>query len=242
MFSKAGPKKRSLTIPMKVTSPLSQFGIISIEDGIVKKKVVYSTLHKRLDFGLFLNDVGGNLISTPQVSKLMKQFPGVVSSTEQNKTLEKKKSEKVSWDEIEKILSDEIGRFYLKVHATNEYSVENILIYEEIANFKGMPLQQDFKLENQIKKAHEIYNNFLTPDSIMQLNITDELASDYQERIKKLDETKDKKIDLTDFFEDLMIEIRTGVLKDTYSRFKQSRYFEDFKNGSHGEKTITYLI
>eukprot|EP01080_Neovahlkampfia_damariscottae_P011454 gene11454-4619_t len=237
-----GPKRRNFTIPVKVINPFSQFGVISIESGVVKKKVVYSTLHKRLDFGLFLNDVGSNLISPKKVSKLMRTFPDVVS--EEIKVIDESEEKRPieEWSEIEKVLSDELGRYYFKAHATNEYSVENVLVYEEVSMFKGMPLQKDFKKENQIKKAKEIYNTFLTTNSFLQLNITDELGNEYKKRIEQLEKSTDNNIDISDLFEDLMIEVRCGVIKDTFARFKLSRYFQEYKNGEHGEKTMTYLV
>jgi len=228
-----------LTIPTNVSNPFSQFGVISIENGLIKKKVVYSTLHKRLDFGLFLNDVGSNLSSSEQVSKLMKMFPYVLSSKLEQIEEPLGDGHKREWSEIEKILSDEIGRYYFKAHATNEYSVENILLYEEISNFKGMTLQNDFKIENQIEKAKEIYEMFLTPDSIMELNVTQSLTKEYKNRINELHLKFD---DLNDLFDDLMEEIKFGVIVDTFRRFKKSRLYLEYKNSDVGEKVITYLI
>ena len=228
-----------MTIPTNVSNPFSQFGVISIENGLIKKKVVYSTLHKRLDFGLFLNDVGSNLSSSEQVSKLMKMFPYVLSSKLEQIEEPLGDGHKREWSEIEKILSDEIGRYYFKAHATNEYSVENILLYEEISNFKGMTLQNDFKIENQIEKAKEIYEMFLTPDSIMELNVTQSLTKEYKNRINELHLKFD---DLNDLFDDLMEEIKFGVIVDTFRRFKKSRLYLEYKNSDVGEKVITYLI
>ena len=228
-----------MTIPTNVSNPFSRFGVISIENGLIKKKVVYSTLHKRLDFGLFLNDVGSNLSSSEQVSKLMKMFPYVLSSKLEQIEEPLGDGHKREWSEIEKILSDEIGRYYFKAHATNEYSVENILLYEEISNFKGMTLQNDFKIENQIEKAKEIYEMFLTPDSIMELNVTQSLTKEYKNRINELHLKFD---DLNDLFDDLMEEIKFGVIVDTFRRFKKSRLYLEYKNSDVGEKVITYLI
>ena len=246
-----GPKRRSLTIPTKVINPFSQFGVVSIEKGFVKKKVVYSTLHKRLDFGLFLNDVGSNLISSKYVQELINQFPKVVATNNEMKTenlrisskfVKKDSKYEISEDsEIEQTLADEVGRFYLKSYATNEYSVENILIYEEVVNFKLMPLQKDFKIQNQIDKAQEIFQNFLTPHSIMELNIRNEPSMKYKKKIDSIDK-EDEKQDLTKLFDELMKEVRIGILSDTFFRFKKSRYYEEYLNSKNGENTILYLI
>eukprot|EP01080_Neovahlkampfia_damariscottae_P011453 gene11453-4618_t len=235
-----GPKKRSFTIPVKVTNPMSQFGVISIDKGIITKKVVYSTLHKRINFGLFMNDIGSNLISSKMVEKLKKEFPLVTSQE-----LERVDNTKVSneeWSEIEEVLADEVGRYYFKAHATNEFSVENLLVCEEVSKFKGMPLQKDFKIQDQIEKAMEIYETFLTTDSILQLNIQEELGKDYRKRIEKLQHSIEEINDLATLFDDLILEIRSGVIKDTFSRFKQTGYYKEYRNGEKGEKTMTYLI
>ena len=99
-----------------------------------------------------MNDVGSNLSSSEQVSKLMKMFPYVLSSKLEQIEEPLGDGHKREWSEIEKILSDEIGRYYFKAHATNEYSVENILLYEEISNFKGMTYKMILKLKIKLKK------------------------------------------------------------------------------------------
>eukprot|EP01080_Neovahlkampfia_damariscottae_P008345 gene8345-170_t len=240
-----GPKKRVFTIPTKVRNPMSQFAAVSIENGIVKKKVVYSTLYKRVDFGLFMNDIGSTLVSKKNVQRLMNLFPNIVDSKIENQTnTVDRKSTNIDNNEgeIEKTLSDEIGRFYLKAFASNEYSVENILIYEEISFFKGMPLQKNFTIESQIEKAKEIYKNFIVEGSMMELNITRNLAKDYENRIEQFESHHEKNEDLSKFFDDLMKEVRMEILGDTFGRFKKSRYYDEYLDGKHGEKTITYLV
>eukprot|EP01080_Neovahlkampfia_damariscottae_P009485 gene9485-1691_t len=251
-----GKKRRSLTIPKKVSNPFSQFGVISIEEGLIKKKVVYSTLHKRMDFGLFLNDVGSNRTSLKDIKGLTAVFPKVTDSFDDDEssaslsmkssTISKRESKfefrKEDEGEIEKTLADEVGRYYLKAHATNEYSVENILIYEEISHFKGMPLKKNFKIEDQIEKAKDIYKNFLTKDAMFELNITTNLQEDYKQRIDKIEKQHKEKQDLSKLFDDLMKEVRTGVIADTFIRFKKSRYYEEYQKNKHGEQSITYLI
>ena len=80
---------------------------------------------------------------------------------------------------------------------------------------------------------------FLTTDSIMELNITQNLAKDYKNRINELHLKFD---DLNDLFDDLMEEIKVGVVVDTFRRFKKSRLYLEYKNSDVGEKVITYLI
>ena len=236
-----------MTIPLNVTNPLSQFGVISFVDGLVKKKVVFSSLHQRLDFGLFTNEIGATLASSDRISELKKYFPELLSTKMEIKEIkESKKEEKDTeeikkWSVIEKLLSDELGRYYFKAHATNEFSVENVIIYEEVAEFKGMIIQPNFKIENQIEKAKEIYDTFLKKNSILELNITRSLAKEYEESIKKLDDSDAIEADdLNNFFDKLIDEIGGGVLVDTYSRFLKSSYYTDYKN-SNDSSTITYL-
>jgi hypothetical protein len=237
-----GKKKRTLTIPVKVQNPLSQFGVVIIEKGQIKKKVVYSTLHKRIDFGLFLNDIGNTFISTESIIKAQKYFPGVQIGSNKLGSIEKVEVKEEEKSLREKVLSDDLGRFYFKAHATNEFSVENILVIEETLNMKAMPFQKDFKIEEQFHKLIQIYETFLNPKSaIMQVNITETLAKEIEDLIKTL---KEKGLDnyenLNDVLDEVVNDVKSNCLGDTFSRFLQSRYYEEYRKGT--SDAMTYLI
>jgi hypothetical protein len=237
-----GKKKRTLSIPVKVQNPLSQFGVVIIENGQIKKKIVYSTLHKRIDFGLFLNDIGNSFVSTESIVKAQQYFPNVQIGSNPFESLEKVEIKEEEMSLREKILSDELGRFYFKAHATNEFSVENILIIEETLNMKSMSFQKDFKKEEQFHKLIQIYETFLNPKSaIMQVNITETLAKEIKDLIETLKEKGlENHENLNDVLDEVVQDVKANCLSDTFSRFLQSRYYEEYTKGT--SNAMTYLI
>jgi hypothetical protein len=191
-----GEKKRKLTMPFKVQNPMSQFGIVIIEQGIVKKKIAYSSLEKRIDFGLFINDIGSKPSSSESNSTLKKYFPNVqqvppfqISKLQLEKiTMEQSpvilsprmmspqilsprvESPQLSMEtdeEMEIILSDEIGRYFFKAYAINEKSVESILFIEQVQTLKSIYSEKG--LNYQYSKLKEIYETFLNPKNAMML-------------------------------------------------------------------------
>jgi hypothetical protein len=237
-----GPKKRTLSIPKSVINPLSAFCVLFIEDGVVKKKVVYETLSKRLDFGLFLNEIGSTK-STIQISKMLKYFPNLDWEEEISK-LKRKKSVKVkieskSFDKLEEVLESEIGKFYFKSFLTNQTSVEGYLLYEDVAHFKS-------ELKRGTFSVQEIYKSFLEDASAHACCTVVEFADKFEEKLRKYDERKFSYNDeqemkcLMSFFDEILVDLKLIVFMGIFNQFTSTFYYEKFKSGN--EKSINYLI
>jgi hypothetical protein len=230
-----GPKKRNFTVPLNVSNPLSKFGIVFIEKGIVKREVIFSKLHKRIDFGLFLNDISSTSSFNPQILNYFKDFEGKEKVNFVNSTLEKEDSKKLS-----KVIQSDLGRYYFKAFATSEYSIENISFYEQVSMYKNMRNSKKFELSSQVEKIQELIETFLQPSSIMQLNTTNENISNLLKNYQEMKEGNIEKID--NLFDEILVDIMC-VLEDTYSRFKFSRYNVEYEKAMiSSNQTINYLI
>jgi hypothetical protein len=196
-------------------------------------------LYKRIDFGLFLNDVSSYSTFDPQIlnyfkSLELKEKVSIISDSIVH--LDQKKSEK----DVKSVIQSDLGRFYFKAFATSEYSIENISFYEQVSIFKNMKNSKNEDLSAQIEKIEEIFETFLKPSSIMQLNTTDEKISG---AVKEFQEMKEGKVEeIENLFDDILVDIMV-VLEDTYMRFQVSRYHQEFqKSLKSTTQTINYLI
>jgi RNAse (barnase) inhibitor barstar len=233
-----GPKKRNFTVPLSVSNPFSKFGIIFIENGVVKREVIFSKLFKRIDFGLFLNDVSSCTKFDPQILNYFKSLElkdkvSIISNS--IGVLEQSNSDK----DVTKVIQSDLGRFYFKAFATSEYSIENISFYEQVSMYKSMKNSKIEDLSLQIAKIDEMFETFLKPSSIMQLNTTDEKISN---AIEKYNGIKEGKVEnLETLFDEILGDIMV-VLEDTYMRFKISRYHQEYQKSLKSTQTINYLI
>jgi hypothetical protein len=230
-------KKRTLSIPLNVINPFTEFGVFFFEKGIVRREVIYAKLQKRVDFGLFLNDTYSSF--NPDI---LNYFKGL--DIHQRKSIEisskilEKKFENHS--EVEKFLSTEMGRYYFKAFAFNEFSIENVLFYEKVLNFKNMKNCKSFEPSQQLMEAKEIIEQFLKQGAIMELNTTKEKMTKVNDYMKIIEE--EKKTDYDDLFDGVLIDA-LGVLGDTYSRFKKSKYFKECEiNQKSQDHVVNYLI
>jgi hypothetical protein len=239
-----GEKKRKFTVPLKVENPMSQFGVVIIEKGIIKKKIIYSTLEKRIDFGLFINDIGSKPGCKESITKLKNSFPKVQAKIQRKNTLTINRKEE--WTLIDDILSDDIGRYYFKAHAINEQSVENILFIEQVNQLKSIYLKKGYSYGEQFLKLKEIYKTFLDPkDAIMLVNVPEKLSNLLHKELKSFDNLcVDEMNEFIESVSELMndlLKVVKSTLCDTYSRFKTGRYYQDYQKGSSIEM-MTYLV
>jgi hypothetical protein len=233
-----GPKKRNFTIPLNVSNPFSKFGIIFVENGAVKREVIFSKLYKRIDFGMFLNDVSSYSTFDSKILQYFKDFQS--SLKEKVSILPTHEMDTKNLKKISSIVQSDLGRFYFKAFATSEYSIENISFYEQVMVFKNMKNSKSYELSAHIEKIEEMFETFLKPSSIMQLNTTDEMI---YVAVKGYQEIKEGKVEnIENLFDDILGDIMV-VLEDTYSRFKFSRYCTEYEKAlSSTNQTINYLI
>jgi hypothetical protein len=238
LYLMTGPKRRSFVIPLHVDRPLAKFGVVFIENGVVKREIIFEKLYKRIDFGLFLNDTSSNSSFDAQILHYFKDLDlkEKVSIISNSIIEESEKSNQL----VDKVLQSDLGRFYFKGFATSEFSVENIMFYEEVMNFKNMKKAKSYDVENQIQRAEEMIETYLKPSSIMQLNTTDEFLQNVSNSFEVI---KKGNVDEIDKLFDEVLGDTKVVLSDTYSRFVFSRYFSEYQKSLNStNQSINYLI
>jgi hypothetical protein len=243
-----GEKKRFFRMPHNVINPLSQFGVITIFKDHVKRKIIYSTLHKRVDFGLVLQQEGAfSSISDDYLSKILKYFPSYDFKKDFqriNSKLNLNEKQKDSKLKLSDFLNNDLGRYFLKGFAVSEFSIENLLLYEEVLKFKEMKESSTFNFAEQLKLAKHILSYYLTENSIMQVNIPIQSAHDVENQLKSYEKEKHSKYeDFEEIFDDIILDVQNNCLSDTFSRFKLSKYrkeYETFMNSE--EQTINYFV
>jgi hypothetical protein len=270
-----GEKKRKLKLPFKVQNPMSQFGIVIIEKGVLKKKISYSSLEKRIDFGLLINDVESKSISSESISMLKKYFPNVHCKQQIQKfeipklpleSLEQILSPNIlsprmmvspcvspsipitfeKDEEMENVLSDDLGRYFFKAHAFNEHSIESILFIEQVHNL--FSLYSKKRLNYQYFKLKEIYETFLNPkDAMMLIHVPEKLSNLVLKHLKSFEESLCDEEMLELFIKDVseilnvLVEFVKSTLSDTYSRFKTGKYYQDYKKG-FSQEMVSYFV
>jgi hypothetical protein len=102
------------------------------------------------------------------------------------------------------ILKDPILRASFAAFAKNEWSLENLLVWDDIQSFKKSPSR---------KKAQRIYKTYLTDDSPRQVN-TD------RSKVKPIETALDKGNVDADTFKEIEKDAQQNM-SDTYSRWKE---------------------
>ena len=118
--------------------------------------------------------------------------------------------------ELEYVLKDERSLKYFKIYASREYSVENIILFEEIQIYKTL-------VENKRKiRSKQMMEIFFQKDSIHEINTSNRFIKVLERRIKE----EDFSIDLFDI---VLIDVIQNNLMDTFSRFQISELHEEMK-------------
>ena len=127
---------------------------------------------------------------------------------------------------INDILQNPTRLKFFKLFAAKECSVENIIFFEEVQNFK---LLDDKKREERVIQMMEI---FFESDSIHEINVSRIFLIALKERLEKKDFGDD-------FFDFVLSEVIQTNLLDTFRRFKISVLFQEMKQN---EKRSSYFL
>jgi hypothetical protein len=112
--------------------------------------------------------------------------------------------------ELENVLHNTKARRYFHLFASNEHSVENILFWTE-AKVKYLNAKES---ERKII-AKNIIETFFDSDSLLELNVT---ALSKRSIIRRFEEEGP----VEDLFAEMVLDIESGGLMDTFGRFKES--------------------
>lgn len=118
---------------------------------------------------------------------------------------------------VKKFLKNPTGFELLSNYARSEWSVENILLYSDIQACKNI---QDPKAKRT--KIQEIINCYLRQNSIMEVNIPDDIRRDC---ILKFENEDDNRLD------EITARLETATLQniyDTFSRFQQTLQYKTY--------------
>eukprot|EP01080_Neovahlkampfia_damariscottae_P012325 gene12325-5999_t len=220
---------RYMDMPFKVINPLSAFAVVVLEKGKVSRKIIYETFEKRLDFPLLLP--GNNSVNSSKVmTEILQYFPNFDWKNEFIRTNSrifdmkaisknyKMETKKVGYDLVE-FLENDLSRYYLKAFATLEFSVENILICEEVEKFKSLKNGKNYDPTEELAMAKHILEYYLKEGAYMQVNIPVKMAKEVEEMIKNVEKSKEFDYEFDCIFDAVINDVRSNCIADTFCRF-----------------------
>jgi hypothetical protein len=109
---------------------------------------------------------------------------------------------------------------YFKMFLASEYSVENALFLESVKIFKS--------LKSKSKKnlfAKELVSEYFEDNSLKELNVPENLKIQipFNVRIGKIND---------ELFDEVVKDLESGMIHDSFSRFKKSTYFNEMIENS----------
>lgn len=135
-----------------------------------------------------------------------------------------------------KFIADENGMRAFALHLVNEFAVESIKFYEEVTLWKkgttGGGASKYANIEAKLSWAKLIYDSYLKPSSVLQLNI----SSLQQEKIDHFFElpmqnSEEFSQQLDDVFNQALKE-SVILMTGSWPRFIQSKLYKDYMTGN----------
>ena len=174
------------------------------EDKIVKKNRSFSNI-----FGVG-KDVGNKKILKEKTQSISNIFLHMNKKKKENR----KKKEILEFNYLDIYENERYFQFF-KLYLASEYSLENALFLESVDDYIEELNQQKRK---EICKI--IIDEFFEENSLKEINISNNVKN----RIRKEFENERFSDNL---FEKIVLELKNGIMQDSFSRFILSPYFED---------------
>jgi hypothetical protein len=127
---------------------------------------------------------------------------------------------------LTEILEDDSKRKFLKSFATREYSVENIIFYEEVMKFQKMDQ------EERKKKSKLMSDFFFNSDSIYEINTTKKMKDDVELNFEESP---------AELFDEILRDIVLNTISNTYDRFIFSDLYKEMIEPKKSSK-VKYLL
>ena len=125
--------------------------------------------------------------------------------------------------EFDAFINTKKGKEIFKKYAKKEWSLENILFYEDVQKYKNIT---SFKYAQ--RRSKEICNNFINPGSPLEINLSSHVRRSTQEKVKNIIEYKDGfKI----IFDDSIKETKRNM-RDTFARILKEEDYKIWKMSS----------
>eukprot|EP01080_Neovahlkampfia_damariscottae_P007280 gene7280-11598_t len=132
-----------------------------------------------------------------------------------------KKFEPTIYDsEFDAFINSKEGKILFKKYAKKEWSLENILFYEEVEKYKK---SKNFRFAK--KRAEEILSNYIETGSNLEINISGDVRKLTKKKIRNF---KDYKSEYKCIFDEAIKETKRNM-RDTYSRIRRTLEFSKWK-------------
>jgi hypothetical protein len=135
--------------------------------------------------------------------------------------IKRKREPEIFDNEFDAFINTKKGREIFKKFAKQEWSLENILFYEQIDKYKKIKVSKVSK-----KRANEILVNFIEVGSVLEVNLAADVRKSTKNKI--LNFSKD---DFKDIFDDAIKETKRNM-RDTFARIRKTEEFQNWKNFS----------
>jgi hypothetical protein len=164
------------------------------------------------------------LMTQVSMSKLTKTVVRKSSFFGPKEVIKEKKHELV----LDEVLKNQQYFKYFKLYATNEFSVENVIFFEEVELYRKM------KEDERIEHAEKMIETFLSADSIYELNTSKKLVD-----LMKIEKEKECGEEL---FDPILKDVKMSNLSDTFGRFIISDLFQEMLNKKKNRKKTYFLF
>ena len=136
----------------------------------------------------------------------------------------KRKFEPVIYEsEFDAFINTKEGKLIFKKYAKKEWSLENILFYEEIEKYKKIK-----SLKFAKKRAQELLENYIEAGSALEVNMSGEIRRLTKKRIQNF---KDHKNEFKEIFDEAIKETKRNM-RDTYARIRKTLEFSIWRTSS----------
>mmetsp|Transcript_1619 Transcript_1619/g.2217 ORF Transcript_1619/g.2217 Transcript_1619/m.2217 type:complete len:640 (-) Transcript_1619:425-2344(-) len=125
---------------------------------------------------------------------------------------------------LEQIINEKTGFKYLFRFLQAEHTEENAEFIQKVKDYKDT--FDDFNSRPPMDQAIDIINTFIKESSSKQVNITSDMRTNLEEKIKRLT-TEGSSVITVDMFDEAYNEIMKLVDRDCFQRFKRSNSFQD---------------
>jgi hypothetical protein len=126
---------------------------------------------------------------------------------------------------MDEVLNNQTYFKYFKLHATSEYSVENLVFYEEVHKYKKMGESQ------RKERSKQMVEVFFASDSVYQINTT----KTFMDKVNEGLETSD-----VELFDSLLKDVVQSNLLDMFQRFMTTERYQQMLEGK--KKSKFYLL
>ena len=138
--------------------------------------------------------------------------------------IKKKFQPKIFDSEFDAFINTKTGKVIFKKHAKIEWSLENILFYEEIEKYEKIPSRK-----HAHRRSKEILENYILVGSPLEVNLSSDVRKN---TIKKVNHFEEYKEVYQSIFIDSVKETKRNM-RDTFSRICLTNEYEEWKKSSN---------